>query len=100
VVGDTFSAEYPTTSGAFDPTFNGDQDAFVTKLNASGSTLAYSTFLGGTLGDFVGDIALDGGGSAYVTGQTTSADYPTTPGAFDPTFNDNSDAFVTKLPTS
>src|SRR5829696_3213458 len=100
VTGDTFSADYPTTPGAFDTTFNGgNQDAFVTVLNTSGSALAYSTFLGGASGDFVGDIALDGSGRAYVTGQTTSADYPTTRAAFDPTFNGNSDAFVTKLPT-
>ena len=50
--GVTDSADYPTTPGAFDTTFNGDsRDAFVTKLNASGSALAYSTFLGGTNAD-------------------------------------------------
>ena len=48
VTGRTSSADYPTTPGAFDRTFNGSCDAFVTKLNASGSALAYSTFLGGT----------------------------------------------------
>ena len=50
VTGHTNSADYPTTPGAFDTTFNGNRqsDAFVTKLNASGSALAYSTFLGGT----------------------------------------------------
>jgi hypothetical protein len=46
VTGETFSANFPTTSGAFDTTFNGG-DAFVTKLNAAGSALAYSSFLGG-----------------------------------------------------
>ena len=58
-------------------------DAFVTKLNASGSALDYSTFLGGASLDDGNDIAVDGNGSAYVTGTTSSADYPTTPGAFD-----------------
>ena len=48
VTGLTNSADFPTTPGAFDTTFNGGSDAFVTKLNASGSALAYSTFLGGT----------------------------------------------------
>ena len=48
VTGPTESADYPTTPGAFDTTFNGQEDAFVTKLNATGSALAYSTFLGGT----------------------------------------------------
>ena len=52
VTGLTDSANYPTTPGAFDTTFNGAWDAFVTKLNASGSALAYSTFLGGTNSDF------------------------------------------------
>jgi hypothetical protein len=59
--------------------------------------LDYSTFLGGTGGDEGSGIAVRDG-RAYVTGETGSSDYPTTPGAFDTTFN-GSDAFVTKLPT-
>jgi Beta-propeller repeat len=100
VTGFTQSADYPTTRGAFDRTFNGDTDAFVTKLNASGSALAYSTFLGGTRTERGFGIAVDEEGKAYVTGGTLSSDYPTTPGAFDTTFNGGTtDAFVTKLPT-
>ena len=77
---------------------DGSNDAFVTKLNASGSALAYSTFLG--TGNEVGNgIAVDESGRAYVTGFTDSVDYPTTSGAFDTTYNGNTDAFVTKLPT-
>jgi hypothetical protein len=98
VTGDTLSANYPTTRGAFDTTL-GRPDAFVTKFNASGSALAYSTFLGGTESDSGEDIAVDGKGRAYVTGLTNSPDYPTTRGAFDRTFNGGFDAFVTKLPT-
>jgi Beta-propeller repeat len=98
VTGRTFSADYPTTPGAFDRTLGGDLDAFVTKLNASGSALTYSTFLGGAASDVGNGIAVRFG-RAYVTGQTNSADYPTTPGAFDTTFNGAFDAFVTKLPT-
>ena len=98
VTGRTDSANYPTTSGAFDRIFNGEQDAFVTKLNASGSGLAYSTYLGGAFTDEGQGIAVDGGGRAYVTGNTSSTDYPTT-GAYDTTHNGDSDAFVTKLPT-
>jgi hypothetical protein len=99
VTGRTSSADYPTTPGAFDTTlvFN---EAFVTKLNASGSALAYSTFLGGENFDDGFGIAVDGEGRAYVTGQTSSADYPTTPGAFDTTPNGDFDAFVTKLNAS
>ena len=71
----------------------------LSKLNASGSALAYSTFLGGTSGETGRGIAVDGEGRAYLTGDTDSADYPTTPGAFDTSYNGNLDAFVTKLPT-
>jgi hypothetical protein len=99
VTGFTLSTDYPTTRGAFDRTFNGEQDAFVTKLNASGSALAYSTFLGGGSGDAGLGIAVDGSGRAYVTGNTSSTDFPTTTGAYDTTHNGASDAFVTKLPT-
>jgi hypothetical protein len=94
------AADFPTTPGAFDTTHNGGFDAFVTKLNATGSALIYSTFLGGTGAEQSGDIAVDTRGRAYVTGLTESADFPTTPGAFDTTFNGFEDAFVTKLPTS
>ena len=70
----------------------------MTKLDASGAALVYSTYLGGSGGDYGYGIALDGAGSAYVTGRTDSADFPTTPGAFDTTFNGGAaDAFVTKL---
>ena len=88
VTGRTTSADFPTTPGAFDTHLQRRlSDAFVTKLNASGSALAYSTFLGGTEVDEGRGIAVDGRGRAYVTGSTRSADYPTTPGAFDTTFN-------------
>jgi hypothetical protein len=102
VTGFTESADFPTTPGAFDTIFNGDLDAFVTKLSRTGSALAYSTFLGGGSSEEASGIAARFGGSAYVTGFTQSADFPTTPGAFDATFNDDpasfdSDAFVTKL---
>jgi hypothetical protein len=61
--------------------------------------LDYSIFVGGGDSDIGEDIAVDGSGSAYVTGTTASSDYPTTPGAFDTTLDGFSDAFVTKLPT-
>jgi hypothetical protein len=104
VTGETSSTDFPTTPGAFDTSFNGNGDVFVTKLNAAGSRLAYSTFLGGTNQDFGSalagmGIAVDGEGRAYVTGSTNSADFPTTPGAFDTSYNGIEDAFVTKLPT-
>ncbi|MYL22056.1 hypothetical protein GLW04_19460, partial [Halobacillus litoralis] len=97
VTGETRSVDFPTTPGAFDTTYNGNNDVFVTKLNADGSTLVYSTYLGGTGFDRGLGIAVDEMGNAYVTGLTVSADFPTTPGAFDTTYNGNFDGFVTKL---
>jgi hypothetical protein len=72
-------------------------DVFVTKLNATGTALVYSTYIGGS-GDDVGyAIAVDGSGYAYVTGDTSSTDYDVTPGAFQTTNGGNTDVFVTKL---
>ncbi len=59
----------------------------MTKLDASGAALGYSTYLGGSDYDEGDGIALDGAGNAYVTGTTYSADFPTTAGAFDTTYN-------------
>ena len=59
----------------------------MTKLTADGSALVYSTYLGGSADDFGWDIAVDASGRAYVTGHTRSPNFPTTPGAFDRTFN-------------
>jgi hypothetical protein len=93
----TTSADFPVTPGAFDTTFNGGTDAYVTKLNRAGSALAYSTFLGGRGSDRTNALAVDGAGSAYVTGQTYSADFPTTPGSFDPECPGTIETFLTKL---
>ncbi|MEQ1646233.1 MAG: SBBP repeat-containing protein, partial [Pyrinomonadaceae bacterium] len=99
VTGETDSSTYPTTLGAFDTTYNGVVDAFVTKLNAAGSSLVYSTFIGGNSDDGGYGIAADSTGNAFVTGYTSggSTAFPTTAGAFDTTHNGSSDAFVTKL---
>jgi hypothetical protein len=97
VTGYTLSPDFPTTPGAFQPTFRGDEDAFVSKMNASGTALVYSTFLGGSgLAEGFG-IAVDAASNAYVTGENASSDFPTTQGAFQPTFGGNADAFVSKL---
>ena len=97
VTGETSSRDFPTTAEAFDTTSNGSFDAFVTKIDRTGATLVYSTYLGGGNLDIALGIAVDGAGSAYVTGGSPSFDFPITRGAFD-TLNDGSfDAFVTKL---
>jgi Beta-propeller repeat len=101
ITGLTDSRHFPTTPDAFQPTDPdpGNSHAFVTKLNPAGSALVYSTYLGGTGLDEGEAIAVDGDGNAYVTGATWSDNFPTTPGAFQPTDPDpgSGDAFVTKL---
>ena len=98
VTGETFSTDFPTTAGAFDTTFNGVDDVYVTKLDPTGSSLAYSTYLGGSSVDTGNGIAVDPQGTAYVTGRTASTNFPTTTGAFDTSWNGGfDDAFVTKL---
>ncbi len=102
VIGTTDSDDLPSTPGALDPSFNGyayNQDAFVAKLNRLGSGLAYATFLGGRSIDEGIALAVDTSGNAYATGYTTSDDFPTTPDAFDPSYNDIGawDVFAVKL---
>jgi hypothetical protein len=98
VTGSTNSINFPTTAGALDTSLGGSSDVFVTKLNATGTALVYSTYLGGsaTEGGAIG-VAVDSAGNAYVTGGTLSADFPTTPGALQTTAPGGGDAFVTKL---
>ncbi|HSD45225.1 MAG TPA: SBBP repeat-containing protein, partial [Pyrinomonadaceae bacterium] len=88
--------DYPTTPGAFQTVPGGSSDAFVTKLNPTGTALVYSTLLGGTGFDVGTEIAIDSDGNAYVTGQAGTG-FPTTPGAFQISFGGLTDAFVTKL---
>ncbi len=100
VSGQTFSADFPTTAGAFQTTFAGAGDAFVTKLNSSGSAVLYSTYLGGSGTEDALDLALDASNNAYVTGGTNSADFPTTAGAFQTTLAGADDAFISMLDSS
>ena len=97
VTGTTMSTDFPTTPGAHDRVFSGFDDAFVTKLNAAGSDLVYSTYLGGNGGEPKTEIGVDGSGHAVVGGETTSTDLATA-GAFDTTYGGpNADGFVAKL---
>jgi len=90
----TTGANFPITTGAFQTILSGGQDAFVTKLNATGSGLVYSTYLGGNGYDEAYGIAVDNSGSAYVAGTTGSTNFPTTPGAFQTTY---ANTFIIKL---
>ena len=88
---------FPTTGGAYDTTANGGNDVFVTKFNAAGTALSYSTLLGGTSNDFGNAIAVDSTGNAYVAGQSFAGDFPRTSLQ---TWSGGSDGFVTKLNTT
>jgi hypothetical protein len=99
VTGATGSPDFPTTAGAYRRTYaGGPSDAFVSKLDANGSRLLFSTFLGGTA-DEAGFISFfDERGNAYIEGETSSADYPTTRRSFQPIYGGGrADGFVTKL---
>ncbi len=101
ICGGTASTDFPTTAGAFDTTFSGGSfDGFVAKLAPGAASIVYSSYLGGSGDDGAASIAIDSGGNAYVTGGSTSSNYPTTPGAFD-TSNISlvglPDAIVTKI---
>ena len=88
ITGWAFDASFPVTPGAIDTTFNGgDRDVFITKLDSSGSTLIYSTFLGGGDSDGANSIAIDDAGYAYIAGFSRSNDYPVTANAYDTGFN-------------
>ena len=96
VTGSTSSNDFPTTTSAYNTTFGGDYDAFVTKLSPEGNALVYSTYLGGSSGDEGLGIAVDSQGNAYVAGLTDSTDFPTK-NAYYTAINGTFDAFVTKL---
>jgi hypothetical protein len=95
VTGRTLSNNFPTAN-PFQAAFGGSEDAFVTKLDSTGSGLVYSTYLGGTASDDSRSIAVDASGNAYVTGLTTSTDFPTA-NPVQATYGGNQDAFVAKL---
>jgi hypothetical protein len=94
VVGETTSANFPVTPGAPQSAYNGAQDVFVAKLDPSGESLLYATYLGGTIYQDAGGIAVRDG-LAYITG-VTGPGFPVTPNAYR-TDNSSSNAYVTKL---
>jgi hypothetical protein len=97
VVGHTYSSDFPTTPGAYDQTHNGGIDVFVARLSASGTSLLWSTFLGGSDSNYGSSIVLDLSGNPIIVGQTNTSDFPTTPGAYDQTYNHGGDVFVAKF---
>ncbi|MCC7429737.1 SBBP repeat-containing protein [bacterium] len=95
--GTTTSTDFPTTVGAYDETFNGGNDIFITKLNTTGSGLEFSTYLGTNVNELSNGTSVDASGSFYITGYASSNDFPTTAGTLDQTWSGNVDVFLTKL---
>jgi hypothetical protein len=96
IAGWTTSPDFPVVN-AFQSTQQSLNDAIITKLSPDGSTMIYSTYLGGQFHDRAHGIAVDGAGHAYVAGLADSPNFPTTPGSFQPNEAGGGDAFVTKL---
>ncbi len=97
VTGQTQSTNFPTTAGALQTANAGAFDAFVTKISADGSTLVYSTYIGGSGNDSGNAIAVDASGDAFVAGGTTSTNFPHTAGAFQTGLAGALNAFVLEL---
>ena len=95
VTGITDSSSFPTVN-PYQDTNAGDEDAFVTKLSAAGDSLIFSTYLGGSERDEGRGIAVDAAGGAYVTGDTSSSDFPAH-NPYQGTYGGDGDAFVTRL---
>jgi len=97
VTGYTYSSNFPATVGALQTKSAGGSEAFVTALNAQGSALVYSTYLGGSGDDSASAITIDGSSSAFVTGYTGSGNFPHTNGVFQAAKAAGEDAFIAKL---
>ncbi|MCK5559012.1 MAG: SBBP repeat-containing protein, partial [Thermoplasmata archaeon] len=98
VTGYTGSSDFDdTTLGAYDEAHNGGHDVFLTKLNPTGTSLLYSTFIGGSSSDEGRDLVIDSSGNIYICGVTSSNNFPTTSNAYDEVYNLNQDGFVVKL---
>jgi hypothetical protein len=90
-------SSFPITPGAYDPSFNGNQEVAVSRLDPHGSKLYYSTFLGGPGIDYPSGISVSPDGRALVVGETSGA-FPVTPGSYDTTYNGGmEDLFAAEL---
>ena len=97
VTGATASADFPVTAAAVSTALRGERDATLVRLSPDGSRLFYGTYLGGSNMDQARGVAVHELGDVVITGSTSSDDFPTTPQAFDTSYNGGGDIFVTKL---
>jgi len=100
VTGQTTSPDFPVAGSPLQATFGGGpSDAFVAKLNATGTALVYATYLGGSQFDIGFSLAVDASGNAYVTGRTESPGFPVAGSPLQARYGGNGDAFVAKIGT-
>jgi len=100
ITGSTTSTNFPVSSGAYQSTLKGTTNAFVAKIAPTTGGLVYSTYLGGSANDEGNGIAVDSSGATYITGATSSSNFPVTSGAYQSAYgsgSSGSNAFVTRL---
>ncbi len=97
LAGYTWSKDFPVSPGAFNEKHSGGKDAFILKLNSSGTKIVYSSLLGGSDDDYPADLIVDSQGNAYLTGSTRSPDFPISSGAFQRNLQGESDLFFIKM---
>lgn len=100
LTGFTYSTDYPVTPNAYQTTYAGGWDVFVTKLNSSGTDLVYSTYFGGSGMEWAEGIVVDKYGNASFAGWTLSTDFPVTPNASQKTNAGGRDAFLARMNSS
>ncbi len=98
LTGRTGSSDFPTTTNAYDNSYNGSGDAFLAQFNSLGNLLDYSTFIGGSSDESGESISIDTNtGEVFISGYTESSNFPTTLSSFDNSINGDYDCFITKL---
>jgi gliding motility-associated-like protein len=93
----SFGQGYPVTAGAVQTIFSGATDWAISKLSPNGSALLFATYLGGSDSDYPHSMVVDASGNLYAYGSTYSTNFPTTAGAFDQTYNNAANSFMTDI---
>ena len=96
LTGYTYASDFPTTSGTAQPGYDANQDGYVSKINSTGTSVVYSTYLGGSQYDYLNSIAVDSDEAVWVAGYTSSPDFPTMI-PYQGTFGGSYDAVLAKL---